>query len=434
MAYLKRLNRLQFEAATHGTGPLLILAGAGSGKTSVLTARIAHLVLKRGVEPSGVLAVTFTNKAAGEIRERLKELIGDKVKELTVGTFHTLGLKILREEAKAGTFPVPTIYDEEEQTLLTRLVMSELSIDDRETPFKSVVYEINLAKNDNLSPQEYAKRADDGFSRLVATIYERYQKKDFSAASISDKFAAGLHAMRRYFPSFPHLRAVKGQIVGPVTLAGNLKDSQGVAAFHDPTVFDAIIKHLSMKARWQIDFLSGFKVPVILFVDEPYLSCLGAAFATIEKDSVIKSLREIFDNIKDSGATPGIHCCGNTDWSMVLESGVDILSFDAFFFMDKVLGYSQDLKDFLERGGVLSWGIVPTTSEALKDVTLEVLMKKMEGGIKQLSQKGMARELVLERSILTPSYGTGTLTIAESEKAMDLNYQLSLRLKERYGL
>ncbi|MEK7241501.1 MAG: hypothetical protein AAB048_01855, partial [Planctomycetota bacterium] len=110
------------------------------------------------------------------------------------------------------------------------------------------------------------------------------------------------------------------------------------------------------------------------------------------------------------------------------------LCFDAFFFMDKVLCYSQDLKDFLERGGVLSWGIVPTTSEALKDVTLEVLTKKMEEGIKQLSQKGMARELVLERSILTPSCGTGTLTIAESEKAMDLNYQLSLRLKERYGL
>ncbi|MBI5125922.1 MAG: hypothetical protein HZA70_06790 [Planctomycetes bacterium] len=278
----------------------------------------------------------------------------------------------------------------------------------------------------------YLETCEEG--EVLESLYERYQKKDSSADSISDKFAAGLHAMRRYFPAFPHLKAVKGQIVGPVTLAGNLKDSQGVAAFHDPTVFDAIIKHLSMKARWQIDFLSGFKAPVILFVDEPYLSCLGAAFATIEKDSVIKSLREIFDNIKDSGATPGIHCCGNTDWSMVLESGVDILSFDAFFFMDKVLGYSQDLKDFLERGGVLSWGIVPTTSEALKDVTLEVLMKKMEGGIKQLSQKGMAREFVLERSILTPSCGTGTLTVAESEKAMDLNYQLSLRLKERYNL
>ena len=278
----------------------------------------------------------------------------------------------------------------------------------------------------------YLETCEEG--EVLESLYERYQKKDFSADSISDKFAAGLHAMRRYFPSFPHLRAVKGQIVGPVTMAGNLKDSQGVAAFHDPTVFDAIIKHLCLKARWQINSLSESKVPVILFVDEPYLSCLGAAFATIEKDSVIKSLREIFDNIKDSGATPGIHCCGNTDWSMVLETGVDILSFDAFFFMDKVLAYSHDLKAFLERGGILSWGIVPTTSEALKDVTLEVLTKKMEEGIKQLSQKGMARELVLERSILTPSCGTGTLTIAESEKAMDLNYQLSLRLKERYGL
>ncbi|MCC6503647.1 MAG: UvrD-helicase domain-containing protein [Deltaproteobacteria bacterium] len=177
MPYLKRLNKLQFEAATHGLGPLLILAGAGSGKTSVLTARIAHLVLKRGVEPSAILAVTFTNKAAGEIRERLEDLVGDKVKELTVGTFHTLGLKILREEAKTSSIPVPTIYDEEEQTLLVRLVMSELSIDDKELPFKSVVYEINLAKNDNLSPQEFSEKADDNFKRTIAPIYERYQKK-----------------------------------------------------------------------------------------------------------------------------------------------------------------------------------------------------------------------------------------------------------------
>ncbi|MFN3466149.1 MAG: hypothetical protein ACK4WF_00410 [Candidatus Brocadiales bacterium] len=286
-----------------------------------------------------------------------------------------------------------------------------------------------------LQPEQkrfYLETCEEG--EVLEFLYDRYQKKNFSGTDISDKYAAGLHAMKHRFSTLPRLRAVKGQTVGPVTMAGNLKDSQGVAAFHDPTVFDAIIKHLSLKARWQINFLSANKVPVVLFVDEPYLSCLGAAFATIEKDGVIKSLGEIFDNIKDSGAVAGIHCCGNTDWSMVLETGTDILSFDAFFFMDKVLGYSGDLKKFLEKGGTLSWGIVPTTSEALKDVTLEVLMKKMEWGIEQLSKKGMERGLILERSIITPSCGTGTLTIAEAEKAMTLNYQLSLRLKERYNL
>ncbi len=286
-----------------------------------------------------------------------------------------------------------------------------------------------------LQPEQkrfYLETCEEG--EVLESLYDRYQKKDFSGTSVSERFAVGLYTMRRHFPAFPKLRAVKGQIVGPVTMAGNLKDSQGVAAFHDPTVFDAIIKHLCLKARWQINFLSDFNVPVILFADEPYLSCLGAAFATIEKDSVIKSLRETFDSIKDAGAIAGIHCCGNTDWSMVLATGVEVLSFDAFFFMDRVLGYYQELKNFLEGGGILSWGIVPTTSEALRDVTLEVLMKKMEEGISHLSQKGMDREFVLERSIITPSCGTGTLTIAESEKVMDLNYQLSLRLKERYNL
>jgi hypothetical protein len=271
-------------------------------------------------------------------------------------------------------------------------------------------------------------------AEVLEALYDRYQRKDFSGATISDKYASGLHAIKQHLPNFPRARAVKGQIVGPVTMAGNLKDPQGVAALHDPTVFEAIIKHLCLKARWQVDLLSRFGLPVILFVDEPYLSCLGAAFATIEKDSVVKSLRELFETLRDSGAVTGIHCCGNTDWSMVLETGVDILSFDAFFFMDKVLGYSHELKDFLERGGILSWGIVPTTSADLRDVTLEVLIKKMEAGINHLCKKGVPKELSLERSLLTPSCGTGTLTVAESEKAMNLNYQLSVHLKERYGL
>ncbi len=277
---------------------------------------------------------------------------------------------------------------------------------------------------------------------MLESLYEKYQKKDFSTAVISDRFAAGLHAMKMHLSGFPKVKAIKGQIVGPITMAGNLKNSQGVAAFHDPTVFDAVIKHLCLKAHWQVNFLSQLvakdvptkSIPVILFADEPYLSCIGAAFATIEKDNIIKSLKELFDNIRDAGAVTGIHCCGNTDWSMILETGVEILSFDAFFFMDKVLGYSHDLRKFLERGGVLSWGIVPTTSEALKDVTLETLIKKMEEGINSLCQKGLDRDFILERSVITPSCGTGTLSVAESEKAMNLNCQLSLRLKDKYHL
>ena len=138
--YLKTLNPLQLKATTFDKGPLLILAGAGSGKTKVLTSRIAHLVLKRKVLPGNILAVTFTNKAAQEIKERVEKLIGDKAKDIWAGTFHTIGLRIMRDEAKTlGLKPNFTIYDEEEQTLLVNFVMSELGISNKDLPYKSVI-------------------------------------------------------------------------------------------------------------------------------------------------------------------------------------------------------------------------------------------------------------------------------------------------------
>jgi hypothetical protein len=278
-------------------------------------------------------------------------------------------------------------------------------------------------------------------AEVLESLYTKFQEKDFSSFSISPDFASGLYVMGKHFSEFPHLRAVKGQTVGPVTLAGNLKDPQGVAAFHDPTVFDAVIKHLCLKAQWQVNLLSQVAratpskdVPVILFVDEPYLSCLGAAFATIEKDDVVKSLNELFGCIHASEALAGIHCCGNTDWAMVMSTQVDILSFDAFAFMDKVLAYWRDIGEFIKRGGILSWGIAPTTSGDLKDVTLKTLMEMMEEGIGYLSKRGIEEQSLLLNSLITPSCGTGTLSVEESEKAMYLTLEVSCLLRERYHL
>ncbi len=178
MPFLRSLNQLQLKAATHHEGPLLVLAGAGSGKTRVLTSRIANLIVKRRVEPSSILAVTFTNKAAAEIKERVAALVGEKAGEVRVGTFHTTGLGILREEApKDGKKSGLVIFDDEEQLLLVRLVMSELSLDEKDVPSKMILYEINLAKNNHVCPAEYIKAADDSLTRTTAAVYERYQKK-----------------------------------------------------------------------------------------------------------------------------------------------------------------------------------------------------------------------------------------------------------------
>ncbi len=176
--YLKTLNPLQLKATTFDKGPLLILAGAGSGKTKVLTSRMAHLVLKRKVPAENILAVTFTNKAAQEIKERVEKLIGERAEAIWAGTFHTIGLRIMREEAKAlGLKPNFTIYDDEEQLLLVNYVMSELGIGGKDLPAKSVVWEINLAKNSCLSPDEYGRYGESDMRDVIIPVYRAYQKK-----------------------------------------------------------------------------------------------------------------------------------------------------------------------------------------------------------------------------------------------------------------
>ncbi|GMR05285.1 MAG: UvrD-helicase domain-containing protein [Thermodesulfobacteriota bacterium] len=176
--FLKSLNPTQTEAVTFGDGPLLILAGAGSGKTRVLTARIAYLVLKKGVDPGSIVAVTFTNKAAGEMRERLHGLIGEQARRLWLGTFHSLGLRLLRTEARsAGLGAELTVYGDDEQLMLVKEVMKELSINEKTFAPRAVLSKINQAKNEYIDAAEYAESAGDFLSDRVVKIYALYQKR-----------------------------------------------------------------------------------------------------------------------------------------------------------------------------------------------------------------------------------------------------------------
>ncbi len=176
--FMKSLNPTQAEAVTFGEGPLLILAGAGSGKTRVLTARIAYLVLKKGVDPGNIVAVTFTNKAAGEMRERLNSLIGEQARRLWLGTFHSLGLRLLRTEARsAGLGAELTVYGDDEQLMLVKEVMKELSINEKTFAPRAVLSKINQAKNEHINHTEYANSAGDFLTDRVVKIYSLYQKK-----------------------------------------------------------------------------------------------------------------------------------------------------------------------------------------------------------------------------------------------------------------
>ena len=268
-------------------------------------------------------------------------------------------------------------------------------------------------------------------SNGLERFYELFLKNDPDLFAISPACAAGFYTMLNKLKNQPSKsnRAVKGHVIGPITLAGSLKLSSGITALYSDEFFDVIIKLLSMKAYWQFTKLSQYGLPVIVFADEPYLTSFGSAFMNISRERAISALNEVYDAIQAHGGLTGTHCCGNTDWAMLMDSKVDIVSFDAYEFMDKYLMYWREIKAFLDRGGYVAWGIVPTSSKVI-NVSLNDLVKKLEEGIQFLISKGISRTLIQQRSIITPSCGTGTLTIAEAERVMTLTYELSIAMKD----
>jgi DNA helicase-2/ATP-dependent DNA helicase PcrA len=172
-AMLARLNPAQHEAVMHGDGPMLVLAGAGSGKTRVLTTRIARLVEQHGVDPRQILAVTFTNKAAGEMKERVARLLGAEPVGMWAGTFHSVGARLLRREASlANRTPSFTIYDEDDSLTAAKRAMDRLQISTKQWGPPAIRRLISDAKNALVAPPEYASLAMDPLSRAAARVYE----------------------------------------------------------------------------------------------------------------------------------------------------------------------------------------------------------------------------------------------------------------------
>ncbi len=186
---LARLNPAQREAATHFEGPILVLAGAGSGKTRVLTTRIARLIEEHGVDPRHILAVTFTNKAAGEMRERVARLLGEEPAGMWAGTFHSIGARILRHEARyVGRGASFTIYDEEDSLAATKRAMERLNISTKQYSPKAIRAAISDAKNALVSVKEYTSLAMDPLSRAAAQVYAELERvlREGNAADFDD--------------------------------------------------------------------------------------------------------------------------------------------------------------------------------------------------------------------------------------------------------
>ncbi|HAM51073.1 MAG TPA: hypothetical protein DCP92_10435 [Nitrospiraceae bacterium] len=253
-------------------------------------------------------------------------------------------------------------------------------------------------------------------------FYEGYT--DDWRIAISEDYARGFHAFLRAIKT-RHFGYLKGQITGPLTFTLGLKDREGRLLYFDEELRQISLMLLQAKARWQIDQLKTFADHVIIFIDEPILSAIGSsAYLSVSSEESLRLLRETAGAIKNAGGIPGIHCCGSADWPLVIASGAEVINFDAYAYFDSFAIYHENIRRFLESGGYLAWGVVPTT-DAINTETSESIITIFNNHMDILS-KHIPKDMLLSRIILTPSCGTGSRTLAETLKI----FQLLIRLKE----
>lgn len=203
-ALLSGLNGPQREAVTHAGSPLLIVAGAGSGKTRVLTHRIAYLLAERQVHPGEIIAITFTNKAAGEMKERVAQLVGPRARLMWVSTFHSACVRILRAEHEhAGLKSTFSIYDADDSRRLMQLVTRELDLDPKRYPARGLAAQVSNLKNELVDPEEFAARAKGPNERALAEAYALYQRRlrEAHALDFDDLIMTTVHLLQ----SHPHV-------------------------------------------------------------------------------------------------------------------------------------------------------------------------------------------------------------------------------------
>lgn len=263
----------------------------------------------------------------------------------------------------------------------------------------------------------------------LAAFYAKFLEEQPEQFAISAEYAEGLHAFLAAAKG-RSFAAVKGQVTGPITFATGIGTPGKEILYADYDLRDAAVKLLTRKAQWQIEQLRTLAAQIIVFVDEPVLAAFGSsAYIGISAEDVVKLEGEIFEAIRGAGGLAGIHVCGNSDWGVMIRTGVDILNFDAYSFGPRLSLYSEDTTALLERGGYIAWGMIPTTAEELNRATCPALVERFRKSLRALSEKGLDESLILERSLLTPTCGCGSLTIPEAQKIFTLLSELQAALR-----
>jgi len=258
----------------------------------------------------------------------------------------------------------------------------------------------------------------------LETFYTPFLADDVGAFALKSDYASG------FFSMLDSLRDstgnwAKGQVTGPISFGLTVTDQDLRASLYDEMLADPIVKNTAMNARWQIQQLKSVRPNVIMFLDEPYMAAFGSAFISLSREQVIAYLDEVFDSIHAEGGVAGIHCCANTDWGVLLASKVDILNLDAYGYIENLALYPAELREYLDRGGSVCWGVVPNTEQIFEE-TAKGLVERLRNGIRLIVEKAAQRGVMIKaeefdgRSLIAPACGLGPTSVQVADRVFEV--------------
>lgn len=271
------------------------------------------------------------------------------------------------------------------------------------------------------------------YSKELETLYLAYLENDPSRYAIGPEYAAGLYKFLGADNLSP--KAVKGCVTGPLSWGMTMKDENKRSILYHEMLGDAVPKFLKLKAAWEEQQLLKISKRTIMFVDEPYMASWGSSVAAgdfARPEKVAEMINEVFDGIQ---GLKGIHCCGNTDWSILFRTKMDILNFDAYAFAGSLALFKDDVVKFITKGGCVAWGIVPNFAEPLEKETVSSLKDRLEEAMAPFTRNnGLSIKELTKHSLLLPCCGLNPLeTEDRTEKALQMLVELSETMRKKYS-
>lgn len=284
--------------------------------------------------------------------------------------------------------------------------------------------------------------SEENWFDKVAEFYNQYLEiieggsENFDLFSFPLESAQGFYAFleRLTQGDFSEAKYIKGQVTGPVTLGIQMTDQNKKSSYYNPELREIVVKSLALQAFWQTKTLNKFNKPVTIFIDEPGLYAYGqSSFVTLKKEEITGELNEVIDAIHLADGIAGIHVCASTDWSMIFQTKTDIVNFDAYGYFISMTVYTEELKAFLARGGLLAWGLIPTSQKVL-DLAVDDLVNLFHQYVDSLVQKGIEKSLLLKQSLITPSCGVGSCSIGVAEKVYVFTQEVAEKLSRSFNI